>query len=106
MPFKYPDFLVETAWLEEHLNDSDVRILDCTAFNRPDGSGGIRAESGRESWAKEHIPGSGHADLVNDLSDNDAPFRYMLPPVPQLAEAFSGYGVGAGTKVMLYDSTS
>lgn len=106
MAFKYPDFLVETNWLADHLNDSDIRVLDCTAFNRTDGSGGIRAESGRESWVMEHIPGSGHADLVNDLSDNDAHFRYMLPQVPQLAQAFSSYGVGAGTRVVLYDSTT
>ena len=106
MAFKYPEFLVETDWLADHLNDSDLRVLDCTAFNRPDGSGSIRAESGRESWAMEHIPGSGHADLVNDLSDNDAHFRYMLPQVPQLAQAFSSYGVGAGTRAVLYDSTT
>ena len=106
MPYKYPDFLVETDWLAEHLNDRDIRVLDCTAFNRPDGSGGIRADSGRDAWAEEHIPGSCHADLVTDLSDQDASFRYMLPQVPQLAKAFSSYGVGAGTRAVLYDSTS
>ena len=55
MAFKYPQYLVETDWLAEHLNDSDIRVLDCTAFNRPDGSGGVRADSGHDSWAKEHI---------------------------------------------------
>ena len=106
MIIKNPKFLVETDWLDTHLNDTNIRVLDCTAFNRQDGSGGIRAESGRDSWEKEHIPGSGHADLVNDLSDKDAPFRYMLPPVEQFARSFSGYGVGAGTQAVLYDSTS
>ena len=106
MIIKNPKFLVETDWLATHLNDTNIRVLDCTAFNRQDGSGGIRAESGRDSWEKEHIPGSSHADLVNDLSDKDAPFRYMLPPVEQFARSFSGYGVGAGTQAVLYDSTS
>ena len=106
MAFKYPHYLVETDWLAEHLNDSDIRVLDCTAFNRPDGVGGVRAESGRDSWANEHIPGSGHADLVNDLSDKQSSFRYMLPPAEQFAEAMSGYGVGAGTRAVLYDSTT
>jgi len=106
MAFKYPHLLVETDWLVEHLEDKDIRVLDCTAFNMPDGSGGIRAESGRESWETEHIPGSGHADLVNDLSDKSAAFRYMPPPVEQFAKAMSGYGVGANTRVVLYDSTS
>ena len=106
MAFKHPQYLVETDWLSEHLNDPDIRVMDCTTFNRPDGSGGVRKESGRDAWAKEHIPGSGHADLVNDLSDKDASFRYMMPPVEQFARAMSGYGVGAGTQVVLYDSTS
>lgn len=106
MAFKYPKYLVETAWLAQHLNDPDIRVMDCTAFNRPDGGGGVRAESGRESWADGHIPGSGHADLVNDLSDKNASFRYMMPPVEQFAEAMSGYGVGAGTRAVLYDSTT
>ena len=106
MIIKNPKFLVETDWLDTHLNDANIRVLDCTAFNRQDGSGGIRVESGRDSWEKEHIPGSGHADLVNDLSDKDAQFRYMLPPVEQFARSFSGYGVGAGTQAVLYDSTS
>jgi thiosulfate/3-mercaptopyruvate sulfurtransferase len=106
MAFKYPQFLVDTDWLAEHLNDTDIRVLDCTAFNIPDGNGGIRAESGRKSWEAEHIPGAGHADLVTDLSDESSAFRYMLPPVSQFAKAMSGYGVGAGTRVVLYDSTS
>ncbi len=106
MAFKYPQYLVETDWLAEHLNDNNIRVLDCTAFNRPYGSGGVRAESGRDSWAKEHIPGSGHIDLVNDLSDKNASFRYMMPPVDQFAKAMSGYGVGAGTRAVLYDSTT
>ena len=106
MTIKHPEFLVETHWLAAHLADAGIRVLDCTAFNRSDGSGGIRAESGRDSWESEHIPGAGHADLVEDLSDKDAPFRYMLPPVEQFARSFSKYGVGAGTRAILYDSTS
>jgi len=106
MTFKHSEFLVETDWLADYLNEADIRVLDCTAFNVPDADGVIQAVSGRESWEKEHIPGSGHADLPNDLSDKTARFRYMLPPVEQFARAFSGYGVGAGTRVVLYDSTS
>ncbi len=45
MAFKYPQYLVETDWLAEHLNDNNIRILACTAFNQPDESGAVRAES-------------------------------------------------------------
>ena len=55
MTIKHPEFLVETDWLAAHLEDADIRVLDCTAFNRPDNRGGIRAESGRDSWEIEHL---------------------------------------------------
>ena len=55
MAFKHPQFLVETDWLADHLNNDDIRVLDCTAFNMPDGKGGIRAESGRASVSYTHL---------------------------------------------------
>lgn len=106
MAFKYPQYLVETDWLAEHLNDRDIRVLDCTAFALSDGTGGVHPGSGHVSWAKEHIPSAGHADLVNDLSDKNTSLMYMMPPVEQFAAAMSAYGVGAGTRAVLYDSTT
>ena len=28
-----PEILVETDWLEEHLNDADIRIVDCDQYD-------------------------------------------------------------------------
>ena len=28
--FAHPEFLVETSWLEEHLKEPQLRVLDCT----------------------------------------------------------------------------
>ena len=73
MTFKYPEYLVETEWLAEHLGDPDLRILDCTVFRRNtdqlDEQGRVirTLESGHGSWAAGHIPGSTFADLVEDL---------------------------------------
>ena len=106
MAFTNPQYLVETSWLAECLQDRDLRILDCTTFLHREGESGIRVESGREAWALEHIPGSEYADLANDLSDKSAPFRFMMPPSDQFAQAMSGYGVGTGTRVVLYDSAT
>ena len=39
MTFTYPQYLVETAWLEAHLNDPDLRILDCTVLFSTDTHG-------------------------------------------------------------------
>ena len=61
--------LVSTDWLAEHLDDDDLRVLDCTVILEAAEGGGFRAVSGRSRWAEGHIPGSGFADLIVDLSD-------------------------------------
>ena len=32
MTFTQPQYLVETEWLAEHLDDPDLRIIDCTSY--------------------------------------------------------------------------
>ena len=108
MTFKNPQYLVETDWLEAHLDDPNLRIFDCTVYltNYFDESAGRKLEivSGRSQWEQGHIPGSGFADLMNELSDpENKRFFAPMPPAGQFAEAMSRYGVGPGTRVVLYD---
>jgi thiosulfate/3-mercaptopyruvate sulfurtransferase len=97
------DYLVETDWLEAHLDDPDVRVLECTTILRRGDDGRLHASSARDIWGDAHIPGSVFADLPHELSDQDATLRFMMPPAEQFASAMSGYGVGEGTRVVLYD---
>ena len=94
--------LVETDWLEEHLGDPDLRILDCTVFLHSHDKG-VTIESGHGAWEQEHIPGSGFVDLIKEISDVNAKVRFTMPPAAQFAEAMSRLGVGEGTRVVLYD---
>jgi thiosulfate/3-mercaptopyruvate sulfurtransferase len=103
MSFARPQYLVETDWLAQHLDDPGVRVLECTVYLHPKPDKGFRAESGRAKWAEGHIPGSGFADLVDDLSDRTSPLMYMMPPADQFAAAMGRYGVGDGVRVVLYD---
>jgi thiosulfate/3-mercaptopyruvate sulfurtransferase len=103
MTFARPPYLVETAWLEAQLHDPDLRILDCTVFFAIDANG-VRLDSGRGAWREGHIPGSGFADLMQDLSDRNSPLPFMMPPATQFAEAMSRYGVDDRTHVVLYDA--
>jgi len=92
--------LVESGWLEDHLDDPDLRILDCTVKLGPDG-----AVSGRADWEVAHIPGSAFADLIHDLSDpNNTRYSFPFPPAEQFAAAMSQLGVGDSTRVVLYDA--
>ncbi|HEY7491050.1 MAG TPA: sulfurtransferase [Candidatus Tectomicrobia bacterium] len=104
MTFVNPQYLVETDWLETHLADPDLRVLDCTVFFDTDAHGFYLA-NGRDAWAQGHIPGSGFADLMSELADQESPLPFMLPPATQFAEAMSQYGVGDGTRVVLYEAS-
>src|SRR5512147_1437479 len=95
--------LVETDWLQGHLEDPDLRVLDCTVFLRPV-EGGVRPESGRAQWEQSHIPGAGFADLLGDLSDRNTNLPIMMPPAAQFADAMERYGVSDDSRVVLYDA--
>ena len=103
MPYANSHALVETNWLEEHLNDTDLRLLDCHVLLFPEDSGGFRLESGRPNWEEGHIPGSGFVDFVTDLSDPHSALPLMMPPADQFADAMTRAGVSADTRVILYD---
>ena len=102
MAFAHPEFLVSTDWLAEHLAGEDVRVFETTVFLHR-GDGGVRAESGRSEYETGHIPGAGFLDLQADFSDNDQPYRFMMPSAAAFAEAAGRHGISESSKLVLYD---
>ncbi|MHA6758213.1 sulfurtransferase [Streptacidiphilus sp. PAMC 29251] len=99
-----PGPLVDHAWLDVHLGDPRLVVLDATALlPSPRHDGDYRVGSGRADWIQCHIPGSRHADLTADLSDHAAPFHFAAPAPQELAAALQGLGVGDGSSVVVYD---
>jgi thiosulfate/3-mercaptopyruvate sulfurtransferase len=80
-----PELLAETAWLAQHLNDADIRIVD------------MRSE---EAYGKGHIPGAVHLGwkALKD-ADNEV---YVIPP-EKLAMLMGRLGIGNDTTVVGYD---
>src|SRR4051794_14466509 len=105
MTFAKPEYLVETDWLEAHLGDPGLRILDCTIDRAAGPDGVVRLASGGDLYARGHIPTAVFADFVSDLMDRESALPSMLPPAEQFAEAMSRYGVGDGMRVILYDGS-
>ena len=97
--------LVDTAWLAAHLQDADLRILDCTTRLVPF-EGRVRPEAARDAWAEGHIPGSAYVDLANELSDRQSPLPLMMPPAAQFAAAMGALGVDHQSRVVLYDASN
>ncbi len=96
------DYLVETEWLEQHLNDPELRIFDCTVKRWVDEDGVYCIARGNAEYEAGHIPGAAHLDLVQDLSDPESTLRFTLPTAERFAEAVSRQGVSDKSRVVLY----
>lgn len=105
MTFVNSQYLIESDWLEDHLSDHDLRILDCTSylldyFEKVK----VTKVSGLANYEQGHIPGAAFVDIIYDLSDPDRPnLMYPMPPADQFARVMSRLGVGEGMRVVLYD---
>jgi len=94
--------LVETAWLEKHLNDPDLRIVDATVQVKLWPFPGVR--SGQREFKRSHIPGAIFADLLK-ISDPRRPsYTFTMPTAEWFADHMSQLGIGDGTRVVLYDA--
>lgn len=92
--------LLSTDQLAQHLHDPQWVIIDCRfALTRP--------ESGRQAYAKSHIPGARYAHLNEDLSGPLTPAsgRHPLPDPALLARKLGLWGVDQGKQVVVYDDS-
>ena len=104
--FVHPEFLIDTETLEGRLAEPGLRVLDCTTHLIPDPKATYQVVPGRADFEKAHIPGAQFVDLQADLSDNAHRLRFMLPTAEVFAAAMNRLGVGEGTQVVLYSTTT
>lgn len=100
------DTLVTAEWLKQHINDSDLVILDCTVVTMPDSTDprGLHNVSGRPDYELGHIPNAGFADLKLELCKPNDPVEFDLLSPEQFCAAMSELGVGDDSRVVLYDA--
>lgn len=91
------DPLVSTAWLAEHLNAPDVRIIDASWF-LPGSDRDPRAE-----YALVHIPGALFFD-IDEIVDETSDLPHMLPSPVKFASRMRKLGIGDGARLVIYDS--
>lgn len=103
-PAEKMQLLVSTKWLSEHLNDSDLIVLDTTVIVRPDKTGKYLSSTGRPAYDAGHIPTAGFADLTGNLSAKDGSLEYLMPTAEQFAAAMGELGVGNDSRVVLYSA--
>ncbi len=94
--------LVEPEWLEAHLDDPNLRVVDATVQVKLWPFPHIR--SGRRGFKREHIPGAAFADLLEISDPNAPPYTFTMPTAERFADQMGQLGIGEGTRVVLYDS--
>ncbi len=102
-----PDPLVTTAWLEEHLDDPALGVVDIRGYvkKRDVGGGHQEAEylAARDEYDEAHIPKAVYVDWTRDITDPEDPVPVQIAQPGRFAELMSSLGIGDPTHVVVYD---
>jgi thiosulfate/3-mercaptopyruvate sulfurtransferase len=91
-----PRSLVSTAWLDAHMRDPDLRILDASWYMP--GSG----RDAKAEYAAAHLPGARFFD-IDEIADHRSALPHMAPPSEKFISRMRAMGVGDGHQVVIYD---
>ena len=84
--YKHPHVLVNTQWVDEHLNDSSIVIVEVNSHIK-------------DGYAKGHLPGSICWELHTDLEHH---IRRDIPEISQFEKLMDRSGISNDTKIVLY----
>ncbi len=87
--YSHPELLAEPDWLLAHLNDEQIRIVDCATL---------------DAYRRAHIPGSVGLPVHIYIKD-PADETFVMPP-DQYADLMSKLGIGDDTTVVAYDDNN
>lgn len=91
-----PKTLVSTDWLERHLKDPDLRVIDASWYLP------AMARDARAEYDQAHIPGARFVD-IDEISDARSDLPHMAPPVEKFMSRMRALGIGDGHQVVVYD---
>jgi thiosulfate/3-mercaptopyruvate sulfurtransferase len=89
MSYAHPEYLVETSWVAEHLNDPNIRIIE--------------SDEDPLLYAVGHIPGAAQVDWFSTLQH---PLRRDFLTKEQFEEVASKLGITNDTTVVFYGDKS
>jgi thiosulfate/3-mercaptopyruvate sulfurtransferase len=88
--------LISCEWLLDHLECSDLVILDATFFLPR------QQRNAREEFNLRHIEGAQFFD-IDEIADPNSPLTHTLPGAEQFARQVGQLGIGNDTWVCVYD---
>ncbi|RMF90459.1 MAG: sulfurtransferase [Methanobacteriota archaeon] len=84
------EVLVDPAWVQSHLDDPGVRIIDLS--------------SSPAVYENGHIKGAVYVDWRSDIADPEQVDRYNIAPREQIEALLGRLGVDEDTTIVLYDN--
>ncbi len=91
--YAHPEAIASTDWLQTHLADKNIRIVDCiVSFLNPN------------SYKEGHIPGAVSLDVIGQLSDPKGRVPLLILTKGQFESAMGKLGISNDTTVVVYDS--
>jgi thiosulfate/3-mercaptopyruvate sulfurtransferase len=106
-PTILPDNLVTTDWLEGHLREPGLRVVDMRGYVKAtDIGGGVQHSEylgARDEYDAGHIPGSVYIDWTHDIVDLMNPVKAQIAQPADFAEAMLSRGIDDGTDVVIVD---
>lgn len=91
-----PASLISPQWLQEHMNDPSVHVLDASWYMP------IHKRDARAEFLKNRIPGS-HFFEIDTICAADTTLPHMLPSEREFGVAMDVFGISNGSTVVLYD---
>ena len=88
--------IVDPGWLAAHLNDPELRVVDCRWYLGD-------PESGWNAYRESHISGAVYMDLDTHLSASAGPGRHPLPHPAVFMATLGRFGIEPETVVVAYD---
>jgi thiosulfate/3-mercaptopyruvate sulfurtransferase len=86
-----PQLLVSTEWLAEHLNDSDLVV--------------VHVSRAPEGYQAGHIPGARFLNRA-EVGNAQQGLANEFPPTSELITTVQRLGIGAGSRVVIYDEAA
>jgi thiosulfate/3-mercaptopyruvate sulfurtransferase len=101
----YPQPVVSTLWLENHLQDSNLRIIDIRGHITPASDPPPHYFSHHDAYTQSHIPGAVFVDWITDITI-DGPAKMQIAPPEKFAARMGRLGINERTFVVAYDDAN
>lgn len=97
--------LVSTEWLEAHLTDPDLVVIDIRGRVLPATEPLPHYYAHDEAYAEAHIPGARFVNWVTDITV-DGPAQMQVAPPEKFAALMSALGIDEDVMVVAYDDAN